>query len=226
MIIFDKVTKRYEDAPPAIEEVAFGVDPGEFVSIVGRSGAGKTTLIKLLLAEERPTEGAVVFDEWNIDGLRKHEVNQLRRRMGTVFQDFRLFPHMNAFENIAFVMEAQGRGDDEIESDVPYALELVGLRDKEESFPHELSGGEKQRLAIARAIVTQPDVLIADEPTGNLDPINTREITEILRKINDFGTTVLLTTHNKEVVDVLGRRVITMENGRVVSDQQRGRYTI
>lgn len=226
MIIFDNVTKRYEDAPPALEKVAFGVEPGEFVSIVGRSGAGKTTLVKLLLAEERPTEGTVVFDELDIDTLSKREVNYLRRRMGTVFQEFRLFPHMNAFENIAFVMEAQDRPDDEIESDVPYALELVGLGDKDESFPHELSGGEKQRLAIARAIVTQPDVLIADEPTGNLDPMNTHEIMEILRKINDFGTTVLLTTHNKSVVDRLGRRVVTMENGRIVSDEQQGRYTI
>lgn len=226
MIIFDNVTKRYEDAPPAVEGVAFDVRPGEFVSIVGRSGAGKTTLVKLLLAEERPSEGTVVFDDLDIDTLGKREVNLLRRRMGTVFQDFRLFPHMNAFENIAFVMEAQNRPEDEIEADVPYALELVGLRDKIESFPHELSGGEKQRLAIARAIVTQPDVLIADEPTGNLDPVNAREITEIIQKINDFGTTVLLTTHNKDVVDMLGRRVITMEGGRVVADEQQGRYSI
>lgn len=225
MIIFDNVTKKYENAP-AIENIDFAIEPGEFLSIVGHSGAGKTTLLKLILAEEKPTEGSVLFDELDIHSLRKSEINLLRRRLGIVFQDFRLLPYKTSFENVAFTMEVSGRTDDEIESDVPYALELVGMADKADSFPHELSGGEKQRLAIARAIVTQPDMLIADEPTGNLDPVNTYEIIQILQKINDLGTTILLTTHNKGVIDSLGRRVITMEDGRIARDDRQGRYII
>lgn len=226
MIIFDNVTKLYGEGIPAIEEVNFSIEPGEFLSIVGHSGAGKTTVLKLILAEEMPSQGEVFFDELNIHNLRKSEINLLRRRLGIVFQDFRLFPYKTAFENVAFTMEVSGRTDDEIESDVPYALELVGMADKGDSFPNELSGGEKQRLAIARAIVTQPDMLIADEPTGNLDPINTYEIIQILKKINDLGTTILLTTHNKGVIDSLNRRVITMENGRIARDDRQGRYII
>jgi len=226
MIIFDNVTKQYSDSSPAIENISFEVVPGEFLSIVGHSGAGKTTIIKLILAEERPSEGSVFFDELDVNHLKKSEINKLRRRLGTVFQDFRLLPYKTAFENVAFTMEVSERSDEDIELDVPYALELVGMANKADSFPAELSGGEKQRLAIARAIVTQPDVLIADEPTGNLDPINTYEIMQILRKINDLGTTVLLTTHNKGVVDSLGKRVITMERGRVVRDDKQGRYII
>ncbi|MDZ7726675.1 MAG: cell division ATP-binding protein FtsE [Candidatus Campbellbacteria bacterium] len=226
MIIFDNVTKIYGNGVPAIEKVAFGVEPGEFVSIVGHSGAGKSTLVKLLLAEEMPSEGTVLFDKVDIHNLRKRDINLLRRRLGVVFQDFRLLPHKTVFENVAFAMEVSERTDSEIESDVPYALELVGLENKEENFPNELSGGEAQRLAIARAIVTQPDVLIADEPTGNLDPVNIHDIIRILEKINSLGTTILLTTHNKGVVDSLDQRVITMENGRIVRDDRKGRYII
>lgn len=226
MIIFDNVSKMYGEGIPAIENVDFAIEPGEFLSIVGHSGAGKTTVLKLILAEEMPSEGEVLFDDLNIHNLRKSEINLLRRRLGIIFQDFRLFPYKTAFENVAFTMEVSGRTDEEIESDVPYALELVGMADKADSFPHELSGGEKQRLAIARAIVTQPDMLIADEPTGNLDPVNTYEIIQILQKINDLGTTILLTTHNKGVIDSLGRRVITMENGRIARDDRQGRYII
>jgi cell division transport system ATP-binding protein len=226
MIIFDNVTKQYSENLPAIENVDFGVEPGEFVSIVGHSGAGKTTVIKLILAEERPTEGKVLFDEIDVHNLRKDQINKLRRRLGIVFQDFRLFPYKTAFENVSFAMEVSERSDADIEMDVPYALELVGMSEKSESFPSELSGGEKQRLAIARAIVTHPDVLIADEPTGNLDPMNSYEIMQILKKINNLGTTILLTTHNKGIVDSLGKRVITMERGRVVRDDKQGRYII
>jgi cell division transport system ATP-binding protein len=226
MIIFDNVTKKYSENLPAIENVAFGVEPGEFVSIVGHSGAGKTTVIKLLLAEERPTEGSVLFDEIDVHNLRKRDINKLRRRLGIVFQDFRLLPYKTSFENVSFAMEVSERSDEDIELDVPYALELVGMANKADSFPNELSGGEKQRLAIARAIVTQPDVLIADEPTGNLDPVNSYEIMQILQKINTLGTTILLTTHNKGIVDSLGKRVITMERGRVVRDDKQGRYII
>ncbi|MEK7606297.1 MAG: cell division ATP-binding protein FtsE [Patescibacteria group bacterium] len=226
MIQFDNVSKTYDDSSVALQDVSFSIEPAEFVSIVGHSGAGKTTLLKLLLAEEYPTEGAVLLGDQNINELARRDISDMRRRIGMIFQDFRLLPNKTAFENIAFAMEAAGKHDDEIESDVPYALELVGLADKAWKFPHQMSGGEKQRLAIARAIVNQPDVLVADEPTGNLDPLNTFEVVQILKKINDLGTTVLLTTHNKGVIDSLGKRVITMEKGRIVRDDAEGRYVM
>ena len=226
MIYFDKVSKRYRDDTVALEDVSFSVSPGEFVSIVGHSGAGKTTLLKMLLAEERPTEGTVFFESINVHTVPPPEIPRLRRRIGTVFQDFRLLPNKTAYENIAFAMEAAGRDDAEIASDVPQVLELVDLGEKMWSFPYQLSGGQKQRVAIARAIVNQPDVLIADEPTGNLDPINTHEIVEILKKVNDLGTTVILTTHNKGVIDNLKRRVITMDRGKLVRDDQEGKYIL
>lgn len=227
MIYFEKVTKIYFDGtPPAVADVTLGIDPGEFVSIVGHSGAGKTTLLKMLFAEVYPTEGSVFFGEQNIGNLATRELLSLRRNIGTIFQDFRLLATKNVYENIAFALEVAGKSDEDIQADVPHVLELVGLADKIWSFPHELSGGEQQRTAIARAIVNQPDVLIADEPTGNLDPINTHDVVEILKKINDLGTTVLLTTHNKSVVDSVGRRVVTMDQGRVVRDDKQGKYII
>lgn len=226
MIYYDNVSKVYTDRSVALQEITFGIEPGEFLSIVGHSGAGKTTLLKMLLAEERPSEGSVFFDSSDIHELPKRAVSELRRRIGTVFQDFRLLPHKTAYENIAFAMEVAGHEDEDIAADVPHALELVDLEEKAWSFPHELSGGEKQRLAIARAIVNQPDVIIADEPTGNLDPINTFEVIQILKRINDLGTTVLLTTHNKGVIDSLGKRVITMEKGHIVRDDKEGRYIL
>ena len=226
MIHFDKVSKVYPDNSIALENVSFSVEPKEFVSIVGHSGAGKTTLIKMLLAEEKPTEGKIFFESTDIHTLNKDQMNDFRRKVGTVFQDFRLLPHKNVYENIAFAMEAAGRTDDEIEADVPHVLELVDLGKKIWNFPGELSGGEQQRVAIARAIVNQPDVIVADEPTGNLDPLNTYDIVQILKKINDLGTTVILTTHNKGVIDSLGRRVITMENGQIVRDDSKGKYVI
>lgn len=210
----------------ALEEITFSVEPKEFVTIVGHSGAGKTTLLKMLLAEDWPSKGSVYFESTNIHRLPKRKINKLRRRMGVVFQDYKLIPSKTAFENISFAMEAAGRTDDEIHADVPQALELVGLGDKIWRFPHELSGGEKQRVAIARAIVNQPDVIIADEPTGNLDPINIQEIIKILLKINELGTTVILTTHNKAVVDAVGRRVITLDKGKIVRDDKRGAYVL
>ncbi|MFA6536192.1 MAG: cell division ATP-binding protein FtsE [Candidatus Paceibacterota bacterium] len=226
MIYFDKVSKIYPDESIALSEVSFSVEPKEFVSIVGHSGAGKTTLLKMLLAEDRPTEGSVFFESTNIHNLRKADMNTYRRRVGAVFQDFRLLPHKTAYENVAFAMEAAGKTDEEIESDVPHVLELVDLGPKMWNFPHQLSGGEKQRVAIARAIVNQPDIIIADEPTGNLDPVNTFEIVQILKKINDLGTTVLLTTHNKGVIDSLGHRVITMERGKIIRDDKKGKYAL
>ena len=226
MIYFDKVSKVYPDESIALDEVSFGVEPNEFITIVGHSGAGKTTLIKMLIAEDRPTQGAVFFESANIHKLKKGQMNKLRRRIGTVFQDFRLIPNKTAYENIAFAMEASGKTDAEIASDVPHVLELVDLGKKIWNFPHELSGGEKQRVAIARAIVTQPDIIIADEPTGNLDPINTFEIIKILQKIHKLGTTVLLTTHNKGVVEEVSGRVITMEKGKIIRDDKTGKYIL
>lgn len=226
MIYFDKVSKIYPDESIALDQVSFAVEPNEFVTIVGHSGAGKSTLIKMIIAEDRPSHGAVFFESANIHKLGKGQMNKLRRRIGTVFQDFRLIPNKTAYENIAFAMEASGRSDSEIASDVPHVLELVDLGKKIWNFPHELSGGEKQRVAIARAIVTQPDIIIADEPTGNLDPINTLEIIKILQKIHKLGTTVLLTTHDKNIVDEVGGRVITMEKGKVVRDDKNGKYVI
>ena len=226
MIYFDKVSKIYPDNSVALENVTFTISPKEFVSVVGHSGAGKTTLVKMLLAEDKPSEGSVFYGSQNVQTLSKKELNELRRKIGVVFQDYRLLPYKNIYENIAFSMEAAGRTDEEIEADVPHVLDLVNLGNKIWNFPHELSGGEKQRAAIARAIVNQPEVVVADEPTGNLDPVNTYEIVQILKKINDLGTTVILTTHNKGVIDSLGKRVITMENGRIVRDDKSGRYVL
>lgn len=223
-IHFNEVSKVYFGNSVALDSVSLNIDPQEFVSVVGHSGAGKTTLLKMILAEEYPTSGTVYFDDMVVHRLGKREKTYLRRRIGMVFQDFRLLPHKTAYENIAFAMEVAGHHDDDIESDVPYALDLVGLADKAMNFPQELSGGEKQRLGIARAIVNQPDLVIADEPTGNLDPVNTYEVIQILKKINDLGTTVILSTHNTGVVDLLENRVITMENGRIVRDEHSGNY--
>lgn len=226
MIYFDQVSKIYSQTSIALEDVSFTITPNEFVSIVGQSGAGKTTLLKLLLAEEKPTSGKVFFESNDIHALERHELPSVRRRMGIVFQDYRLLPHKTAYENVAFALEAAGRPDEEIASDVSKVLDLVGLFDKAWHFPNQLSGGEKQRVAIARAIVTRPDVVIADEPTGNLDPTNTLEIIKLLQKINDLGTTVILATHDKQIIDSLERRVVTLDNGRVVRDEQRGRYVL
>jgi len=226
LIHFDNVSKVYFNRSVAVKNINLGIDSSEFVSLVGHSGAGKTTLLKLLLAEERPSEGRVLFDDTHVHKLSSHGQTRHRRRIGMVFQDFRLLEHKTAYENIAFAMEALGRGDDEIEADVPYVLDLVGLGDKHWHFPRELSGGEKQRLAIARAVVNQPEVVIADEPTGNLDPVNTFEIVQILKKVNELGTTVLLSTHDKEVVDLLEHRVVTLEDGEVVKDQEASSYQL
>lgn len=224
MIYFNNVTKHYTDKDQSITNVDLTINQGEFVSIVGHSGAGKTTLIRLLLAETRPTNGTVFFENQDISKLKGTALTTYRRRIGVVFQDYRLLPNKTAFENVAFAMEVAGRSDEEIITDVPYALELVGLSNKSYDFPHEMSGGEKQRLAIARAIINQPELIIADEPTGNLDPVATAEVIGILKKINDLGTTVILTTHNKHVVDNLGKRVVTLENGRITSDEKTGKY--
>lgn len=226
MIYFDNVSKVYDDNSHALKCVNIKIEPHEFVSIVGHSGAGKTTLLKLLLCEELPSDGTVYFGSADIHELNSGEISQFRQNIGTIFQDFRLIPNKTVYENIAFAMEAAGKTDEEIQADVPHALELVDLGHKMWNFPRELSGGEQQRVAIARALVNQPDVIVADEPTGNLDPMNTYEIVQILKKINELGTTVILTTHNKGIVENIGGRVITIENGEVVRDEDGGKYVI
>ncbi|MBX4195574.1 cell division ATP-binding protein FtsE [Candidatus Parcubacteria bacterium] len=226
MIFFDRVSKVYPDGSVALQNVTLTIEPKEFVSIVGQSGAGKTTLLKMLLAEEIPTDGQVFFESSDVHDLGKNEMNELRRKIGMVFQDYRLISGKTVYENIAFTMEAAGKTDEEIEQDVPHVLELVDLSSKIWNFPKELSGGEKQRVAIARALVNQPDVLVADEPTGNLDPVNTYDIVQILKRINDIGTTVILTTHNKGIIDSLGKRVIVMEKGKIIRDDKQGKYFI
>ncbi len=226
MLNFNEVSKFYNGGPAALDSVSFSIAPGEFVSVVGHSGAGKSTLLKMILAEILPSEGEVLFEERNIAHMGGADIRALRRRIGIVFQDFRLLPTKTIYENIAFALEAAGQSDEEIAADVPHVLELVDLGDKLNNFPHELSGGEQQRVAIARAIVNQPDLVIADEPTGNLDPINTYEIVQILKKVNDLGATVILTTHNKGVIDTLGKRVITMDEGKIIRDDQSGKYSL
>jgi len=223
MIYFDKVSKIYPGGLKVVNDVSLTIEPEEFVSIVGRSGAGKTTLLKMLLTEEAPSDGVIFFESIDINKIKKSKINCYRRRIGIVFQDFRLLPNRTAYENVSFAMEAAGKSNEEIESDVPHVLKLVDLGEKIYNFPHELSGGEQQRVAIARAIVNQPDVLVADEPTGNLDPQNAEDIIRILQKINELGTTVILTTHNRSIIEFLGRkRVITMENGEIARDKNGG----
>jgi len=227
MIYFDGVSKHYSGGSSSgLEDITFQVQPKEFVSIVGHSGAGKTTLLKMIIAEDKPSAGSVFYESLDVHRIPRSKLPQYRRKIGTVFQDFKLLPHKTAYENVAFAMEANGRSDAEIAENVPQALALVDLEDKAYNFPHELSGGEKQRVAIARAIVNQPDIIIADEPTGNLDPIATYEIVQILRKINELGTTVIMTTHNKGVIDEIERRVITMDEGRIIRDDANGKYVL
>ena len=226
MIFFDNVSKIYNHTSPALKNVTLRIEPREFVSVVGSSGAGKTTFLKLLLREEDPREGTLYLDGMEITSLGRGELHRIRRRIGTVFQDYKLLPHRTAFENVAFAMEAAGRADEEIQEDVPQVLEIVGLSDKMYNFPGQLSGGEKQRVAIARAIVNRPDVLLADEPTGNLDPVNTWEIVRLLQKVNELGTTVILATHDKEIINSMDKRVVVFEKGEIISDQEKGKYLV
>ena len=228
MIIYEDVSKAYSDDPDsfALRNVNLEIREGDFISLVGQSGAGKSTLLKLLYIEERPTEGNIYFHRENITGLKTRRLPEHRRKIGTVFQDFKLLPRKTLFENVAFALEAAGKPDEEIEEAVPQILDIVGLGNKMNKYPKEVSGGEQQRAALARALVNKPKVLLADEPTGNLDPISTWEIMQLLLKINEYGTTVLLATHNKGVVDKVCRRVIVMDKGQIVRDENEGKYCI
>jgi len=226
MIIFQNVTKTYNHNVVAVDKINFKIQPGEFVSIVGLSGAGKSTVIKLLIGEEKPTKGQIFFGSYEVNKLKPSELPEFRRHIGVIFQDFRLLAKKTAFENVAFALEVEGRPQKEINELVPQVLDLVGLKDKMFNFPAELSGGEKQRVAIARAMINRPEVLVADEPTGNLDPFNTWEVIKLLTKINELGSTIILATHSKEIVNTLGRRVITLENGKIVRDEENGRFMI
>ena len=229
MILLDRVTKAYgktaaKAGKPALNRISVHVSAGEFVILVGTSGAGKSTLLKLLTREEKPSHGKIVVGGIDYDTLKDKHIPLLRRKIGVVFQDFKLLPNRTVFENIAFALEIAGMTNREIKSTVPKVISLVGLEGKEKSFPHQLSGGERQRVAIARTVVRQPKILIADEPTGNLDPKHSWEIVKLLEKINRYGTTVLLTTHNVDIVNKLKRRVITIDHGKIVSDEAKGSY--
>lgn len=226
MITFHGVSKLYSSNSVGLLDINLTVNAGEFVSIVGQSGVGKSTLIKLLIAEERPTRGSIEIGGWDITKIPSRDIPYLRRQIGVIFQDFKLLPKRTVFENVAFALEVAGTRSNRISHVVPQVLEIVGLGEKQRRYPHQLSGGEQQRVVIARSLVHTPKIMVADEPTGNLDSINTAEIIEIFKKINEFGTTMVLVTHNREVVNHLRRRVISLHGGRIVNDELSGKYVI
>ncbi len=226
MINISHVYKSYSRNDQILKDVNLNIQPGEFVSIVGQSGAGKTTLVRVLIGEEKVDSGQVMIGDWDITKISKLEVPYLRRQIGVIFQDFKLLPKKTLAENVSFALEVSGGSRSKIKKIVPSVMKIVGLDDKKNRYPHEVSGGEKQRTAIARALVHQPKILLADEPTGNLDAINANEIIDLLLRINKFGTTVILVTHNKEIVNRLNRRVVTMEDGQIINDQAHGKYLL
>jgi len=226
MIHLDNVTKIFPPDTAALKNASIHIEPGEFVSIVGQSGSGKTTIVRLLIAEVQPDEGSISIGGWDITAIKSRQVPILRRQIGVVFQDFKLLPKKTVFENVAFALQVSGVPKSRIQTIVPQVLHIVDLTDKCGRYPQELSGGERQRVAIARALIHRPKVLLADEPTGNLDALNTKDIIELLLKINEFGTTVVMVTHNKDIVNALKRRVITLDRGLVAQDQKVGKYVI
>ena len=226
MIKIVDASKIYRPNIKVLSGINVNINAGEFVSLVGRSGTGKTSLVKVLIGEERVTSGQVFIGDWDITKLSRREIPYLRRQIGVIFQDFKLLPRKTLRENVAFALEVCGQPQSKINRIIPSVMKIVGLENKHDRYPHEVSGGEQQRAVIARALVHQPRILLADEPTGNLDAINANEIIDLLLKINNFGTTVVLVTHNREIVNNLGKRVITMEDGKIVNDQQVGRYIL
>jgi len=226
MINLSNVSKSYGHKNKVLDKVSLSIEPAEFVSIVGQSGAGKTTLVRMLIGEERADEGKVMIGDWDITKISRREVPFLRRQIGVIFQDFKLLPKKTLEENVSFALQVSGGRPGKIKKIVPSVLKIVGLEDKKKRYPNEVSGGEQQRAAIARALVHQPKILLADEPTGNLDAINANEIIDLLLRINKFGTTVILVTHNKEIVNRLNKRVISMDRGRVIGDHEHGKYLL
>ncbi len=226
VIRFENVSKTYKNGSPALKDITLDIEKGEFVFLVGASGSGKTTFLRLLLREELPDKGRILEAGRELTDLSKFRVPFLRRNIGCVFQDFRLLPNKTVFENVAFALEVIGRPRSTVESQVPLILDLVGLSDKAKSLPGELSGGEQQRVAVARAFVNRPLILLADEPTGNLDPVNSESIMALLERINRTGTTVVMATHDKALVDRMRRRVIELDKGEMIRDQVRGVYGI
>lgn len=224
MIEFSNVSKRYENGTKALENVSLNIDRGEFVFIVGSSGAGKSTLIKLMLREEKPTSGIIHVNGFNLNKIKRRQIPKFRRTLGVVFQDFRLIPYMTAYDNVAFALRVTNVSSRDIRRRVPYVLGLVGLASKARIVPDKLSGGEQQRVALARALVNKPSILLADEPTGNLDPKNSWEIMMLLDEINQSGTTVVVVTHNREIVNAMHKRVVTMKRGVIISDEEGGEY--
>lgn len=221
MILLDGVTKKYPgDEEPALDDVSLHIEPNEFVFLVGKSGAGKSTLIKMITKEEVPDDGKIIIGGIDLDYVKKRHIPGYRRRLGVVFQDFKLLPRRTVYENVAFALEIAGMSGKDIRKTVPKVLELVDLLPQAKKFPHQLSGGQKQRVSIARSVARQPKILIADEPTANLDKLTTREIIDLLKKINDFGTTILVTTHNENVVNNLQKRVVTLKDGKIINDQK------
>jgi len=226
IIRFENVTKTFPPDHAVIENINLIIQPGEFLSIVGASGSGKSTLLKLIYAEEEPTSGEVYFNGRPLGRIKRKHLPFFRRNIGTVFQDFKLLPERTTFENVAYALEVDGKSTEEINQEVPEILEIVGLGEKTQKFPRQLSGGEQQRVSLARALVHRPKVIIADEPTGNLDPISSTDLIQLLLEINSFGTTVLLASHNKSIVDKIGKRVIVLNNHCIVHDQDKGKYTL
>lgn len=226
MIKLVNVNKAYKNKIKILQDVNLKINAGEFVSIVGQSGSGKTTLVKILIGEELASSGQVFVGDWDISKIGKAEVPFLRRQIGVIFQDFKLLPKKTLRENVAFALEVCGQKQAKIDKVVSSVMKIVGLQNKMNSYPNEVSGGEQQRAVIARALVHQPKILLADEPTGNLDAINANDVIDLLLKINDFGTTVILVTHNREIVNRLNRRVISIDAGKIISDQKNGKYII
>jgi cell division transport system ATP-binding protein len=225
MIKFENVTRKFSKTSIALKDINFEIEKGEFVFIVGPSGAGKTSIIRMINREDKPTSGKVWVDDVDVTKLPARRLPELRRKVGVVFQDFKLLPKKTVYENISFAMEVAGKTNAEITKVVPYILKLVGLKDKNDHFPHQLSGGESQRTAIARALIHEPKILLADEPTGNLDQTNAWEIIQLLNQINSWGTTVVMATHNQDIVNALQKRVISVDAGAIVRDVKKGKYT-